>query len=391
MTPATAPSRFKPLKRIIFILLGLYLGALLLYGLAIILNPETYSKSVDIDQRLSQAQETLRQKKIESPSDVKVLEKAQLRLLEATAEHFRIHAVIAAKAADISQLQQVKPGAIQGLLDGEVSQSYPYIWSYLLAGSFPIFGHALSDSPIIAYYNPYFDLALMTQWEISATSDAAAVIDTTTTIDFNLIKAWPVTGRAFIENRDSLASDTLPGSEAGTLFEVKIVNAAQTFTNSFEDRYPPFERTTIHLRINAETEQQSISIAENRIFALLQWVSDARSHSAPVNYANGIEALQGSLSATSPDKLSTLLPKNNPQSAQELFLLPQDVRAGMTPYMVIDKNVIFIDPINLPTAFISAYFEPGEEKYRLALAVLFDLHTSYSSNTLKGGLENAGE
>lgn len=390
MTSANASSRFKPLKRIIVILLGLYLGALLLYGLAIILNPETYSKSVGIDQRLSQAQETLRQKKIESPSDVEVLEKAQLRLLEATAEHFRIHAIIAAKAADISQLQQVKSGAIQGLLNGEVSQSYPYIWSYFLAGSFPIFGHALSDNPIIAYYNPYFDLALMTQWEISATIDAAAVTDTSTT-DFNLTKAWPVTGRAFIENRGSLASDTPSGSEAGTLFEIKIVNAAQTFTNSFEDRYPPFERTTIPLRINTEVEQQSISIAENRIFSLLQWVSDARSHSAPVNYANVIEALQGSLSATSPDELSALLPANNPQSAQELFLLPQDIRTGMTPYMVIDKNVIFIDPINLPTAFISAYFEPSEEEHRLALAVLFDLHTSYPGNTLKGGLENAGE
>jgi len=274
-------------------------------------------------------------------------------------------------------------------LDGEVSQNYPYIWSYFLAGSFPIFGHALSDSPIIAYYNPYFDLALMTQWEKTATSDVVKVKDTTT--GFNLIKAWPVTGRAFIENRDSLASDTPSGSEADILFEIKIVNAAQTFTNSFEDRYPPFERTVVTLQINKETKQQSISIAENRIFSLLQWVSDARSYSAPVNYANEIETLQSSLSATSPDELSALLPANNPQSAQELFLLPQDVRTGMTPYMVIDKNVIFIAPINLPTAFISAYFEPSEEKYRLALAALFDLHTSYSSNTLKGGIENAGE
>ncbi len=389
MTLATASSRFSLLKRIIFILLGLYLGILLFQGLAIILNPETYSKSVDIDQRLSKAQETLRQQKIESPSDEKALEKAQLRLLETTAEHFRVHAVIAAKAVDISQFKQVKFGAMQGLLDGEVSQNYPYIWSYFLAGSFPIFGHALSDSPIIAYYNPYFDLALMTQWEKTATSDVVKVKDTTT--GFNLIKAWPVTGRAFIEKRDSLASDTPSGSEADILFEIKIVNAAQTFTNSFEDRYPPFERTVVAQHINAETEQQSISIAENRIFSLLQWVSEARSHSAPINYANEIESLQISLSETSPDELSALLPANNPQSAQELFLLPQNVRTGMTPYMVIDKNVIFIDPINLPTAFISAYFEPSEEKYRLALAVLFDLHTSYSSNTLKGGIENADE
>jgi hypothetical protein len=53
--------------------------------------------------------------------------------------------------------------------------------------------------------------------------------------------------------------------------------------------------------------------------------------------------------------------------------------------MVINQNVIFIDPINLPTAFISTYFEPAGVEYTLALALLFDLHTSYPGNTNKGG------
>jgi len=389
MTLTAILTRLKPLLRLVYIIFGLYVVAVLLYVMVILFNPETASTSkpvsAEIDQRLSQAQESWEQKKIASPLNAQALQKAQLILLEATAEHFRTHSVTASEISNMSQFQQVRPGALARLLNAEISQTYPYIWSYLLAGSFPLFGHGLSDSPIVAYYNPYFDLALMTQWDITAASD------TTSTSIFKLKKAWPVTGRAFIESRASLASDTPPGSEPGTLFEVKIVHAAQAFTNSFEARYLPFERTTIALSIDAEVEQQSISIAENRIFSLLQWVSDARSISAPVNYANGIESLQGALAANSPDQLKALLPVNNPQSAEELFILPQTIRSGMTPYMVIDKNVIFIDPIKLPTAFISAYFEPEGVEYTLALALLFDLHTRYPGNTYNGGRDNAGK
>lgn len=390
MTLAAVTSRLKPLLRIVYILFGLYVGAVLLYIIVTLVDPETASpmpapELTEVNQRLSQAQDSWEQKKTASPLNAQALQKAQLILLEATADHFRIHSVIAPEINNMSQFQQVTPGALAGLQNSEISQSYPYIWSYLLAGSFPVFGHGLSDSPVVAYYNPYFDLALMTQWEMGTANDSAS------TGVFKLTKAWPVTGRAFIENRDSLASDTPPGSGVGKLFEVKIVNGAQGFTNSFEDRYLPFDRTTIALSIDAKVEQQSISIAENRIFALLQWVSDARSISAPVNYANGIETLQGALAATSPEQLKALLPANNPQSAEELFILSPTIRSGMTPYMVIDKNVIFIDPLKLPTAFISTYFEPVGVEYTLALALLFDLHTSYAGNTNNGGLENAAE
>ena len=49
----------------------------------------------------------------------------------------------------------------------------------------------------------------------------------------------------------------------------------------------------------------------------------------------------------------------------------------MKPYLVIEKNVIFIDPINLPTAFISVYFEPADKGYVPGLVTLFNLEASY--------------
>ncbi len=43
----------------------------------------------------------------------------------------------------IAPFEQVVPGALEDLVNGEISQAFPHIWSYLLAGSFPVFGYAL--------------------------------------------------------------------------------------------------------------------------------------------------------------------------------------------------------------------------------------------------------
>jgi hypothetical protein len=75
-----------------------------------------------------------------------------------------------------------------------------------------------------------------------------------------------------------------------------------------------------------------------------------------------------------------LLPKDNPQAAEMFFQLDPDIREGMKPYLVVDKNVIFIDPINLPTGFISVYFNPVDKTYVPGLVSLFNLEGSYADN-----------
>jgi len=380
MVAINLSSRVRRFLRYIGIAIGLYVTALLLYAIAIffitlISGSEPASTTDTIDSRLSQALVNWQLKKIASPLDSKALDDARLLLLEVTAEHFRQNAFITTETPTGTSFQQVAPKALQDMLNGKVSQAYPHLWSYLMAGAFPVFGYALGDFPVVAYYNPYFDLVLMTQWAISNTG-------------FVPIQAWPTTGRAFIEDRDSLASDKQIGKEPGTLFEVQIVNAAQGFTVVFEDRVPPLERLSSTLSIDPEAKKQAISIAENRIFSLVQWVNDARDPAKPINYAKEIDALQQALSATSSDDLKTLLPADNPQKADELFLLPANNRESMQPYLVIDRNVIFIDP-NRPTVFLSSYFEPAGQGYTLALALLFDLHKVYPSNNNKVGTKHA--
>ncbi len=390
MTTASVPSRLSAFLRYLGIAIGLYVAAVVLYGVVIFIGtllpgPEPSAVSSTNNPGLSQALANWQQLKIDSPADAQALDDAQLLLLEATAEKFRNTAFIDTATTGIAPFEQVVPGALEDLVNGEISQAFPHIWSYLLAGSFPVFGYALGDLPIVAYYNPYFDLALVTQWRLS---DAEG---TGTPAGYTLTQAWPITGRAFVEDRDPLESDIPLGRAPDTLFEVQIVNSAQIFVVDFEERVPPFERVSSPLSIAPEAKQQAISIAENRIFYLLQWVSEARDPKAPVNYANAIGALESALSATSADALAALLPADNPYTADELFtLLPADVRESMLPYLVIDENVIFIDP-NLPTAFLSTYFKPGGQGYTLALALPFDLHTIYPLNTDEATAEQADE
>ncbi|MDH5502282.1 MAG: hypothetical protein OEY72_14385, partial [Gammaproteobacteria bacterium] len=101
---------------------------------------------------------------------------------------------------------------------------------------------------------------------------------------------------------------------------------------------------------------------------------------APVNYAFVIEDLRDALAESSPDDLDKLLPPDNPQTAQQFFDISPEIRAGMRPYLAIGENVIFIDPINLPTGFISTYVQQDDNDYSLALAMFVSLEADYDGS-----------
>lgn len=293
----------------------------------------------------------------------------QLTTLDAAVEHFRAGAVGAADTKTLTMLPEVAPGALQDLLTGKITPKYPLIWPYVISGSFFVIGNSLSDEPVVAFYNPWFDVALITKWSFKDLAGAKA--------GFRLMQAIPVSGRAFLENRATINTDKPIWSGSSSLFEVRIVNAAHQFIAAFEQRYPPFGRDSATLAADNTTVATAISLAENRVFSLLRWVIDAENPAAPINYAEGIKSLRDALSASSPAKLSALLPKDNPQDADTFFRLPPEIRKGMKPYLVVDRNVIFLDPRNLPTGFISAYFPPDGAGYNLGLAALFNLEASY--------------
>jgi hypothetical protein len=293
----------------------------------------------------------------------------QLATLGRDVESFRASAAAASNMKTMTALPAVAPGALQDLGKGEISSRFPYVWPYIMAGCATVIGNSLGDEPVVAFYNPYFDVALLTKWTFRDPGH------TTAKPGFVMIQAIPMTGRAFIENRVSLSTDYPVWSDSKELFELRFLHATQNFVKVFEERYPPFARDSVVFSAGADSIATAINVSENRVFYLLRWVIDAQNASAPVNYKSGIDQFREALSAPSPGKLSALLPADNPQNAQTIFRLPSDVRKGMKPYLVIGENVIFLNPLDHPTAFIAVYFRPAAHGYVPALAALFNLNS----------------
>ena len=299
------------------------------------------------------------------------IDQSQLLFLDYEVDRFRRAAAMVTDTAAIDGLPPVVPGAFGEFMKGEISAKFPVIWPYVIAGSSIVIGNALGDEPIVAFYNPYFDVALLTRW----------VFDSTGNPGFKLAKAYPVTGRAFVEKRASLADDTQVWDVTQTrIFETALVKATQDFVVAFEERFPPAGRNKADLTMEEGATSVALARIEDRVFFFMRWIIDAQDPKAATNYASGIKQLREALSAPSEWKLKALLPADNPQGPEYFFHLAPAVREGMQPYFVVEKNVIFVNSLLLSTAFISVHFEPGEKGYKPALVTLFNLGTEEPVN-----------
>ncbi len=300
-----------------------------------------------------------------------VVDDIQMILLSQDIDRFRRAAIIESTVDAMANLPEVMPGTLKAFQEGDISTTYPYIWPYVLAGSSVMVGNSLGDDPVVAFYNPYFDVAILSRWQFQDDEESPKGVG------FKMVEAVPVSGNAFRENRPTGKTDEPAWADStAELFEVRIVEATQKFLISFEKRYPPFSDKSVNLpAVNPST---AIKLIEDRVFFLLRWVKDAQDPSASVNYAKEIDEIRKSLSAPTQGRLADLLPEDNPQDASAFFRLGREIRSGLKPYLVINRNVIFIDPINLPTGFVSVYFEPTPGKgHSLALMTLYNLEARY--------------
>src|SRR4051812_14354943 len=88
----------------------------------------------------------------------------QLAMLDRDVESFRTSAAKASDIGTMTTLPGVAPGALQELGKGQISAKFPVLWPYVMAGSCSVIGNSLADEPVVAFYNPYFDVVLLTKW-----------------------------------------------------------------------------------------------------------------------------------------------------------------------------------------------------------------------------------
>jgi hypothetical protein len=363
-------SRAKKSLRITLFVLAIAVAGFLVSAVVawrVVANPEPEPVSTSNDVGSDRLAAFLQRRNLATAAGDSGKSQAAARVLQFSnaVGEFRERAVRSVDTAAMLKLPRVEPGALRDLLGTEMSLEFPYIWPYVLAGSFYVIGNVLSEDAIAGFYNPYFDVVILTRWRY--TDDRG----------FRLERLVPVTGRAFLENRSSRVTDEPAWTELQGLFEVRLVHAAQGFANRFEQLYPVLAREARFPPIDDAAARAAVSATETRVFYLMKWVIDAQDPAAPVNYAAAIETLQSALTADSADALAALLPADNPQGAEFFLQLDPAIRAGLKPYLVVEKNVIFIDPVNLPTAFLSVYFEPAGGGYVPGLIALFNLEAVY--------------
>jgi len=287
---------------------------------------------------------------------------------------FRTTAVLASKIDVTAQLSHSAKGSLKALQDGKFSRQFPYIWPYVIAGSFCVVGNSLSEEPVAALYNPYFDVAILTRWSVTTQAGKGDKVS------YELTEAVPVSGRAFLGNRSSRREDQPVWTGSKAAFEVKFVEAAQNFVRAFERRYSPFGREVAGNFQDSDGTKNAVATIELRVMHALKWVRDAQDASAQVNYASEIKKVQGALASPFSSQLERMLPDINPQNAGIFFRLGSEIRKGMKPYLVVDRTVILIDPVNLPLGFISLHVEQDKETGPVGLMALFNLEAQYPVN-----------
>lgn len=314
----------------------------------------------------------LEKKMVKVPESETVTEMDDLQVLALGRDvgEFRDGAVLSASVAALGKLPRVRPGVFREFENGEISRRFPPIWPYVFAGSFIVLGEALGDDPVVAFFNPFFDVAILTRWRFMDEAESGA------SAGFHMIEAAPMTGTAFLADRKSKDSDQPHWANSEGLFEVMLVKSARNFVNQFEKRYPPFGHATKGIS-NEEGGPDAVAIIEKRVFALLKWVIDAQNPTAPRNYAAGLKELRAALSAPSQGRLEGWLPPGNPQGAEIFFRLDPALRGGIKPYLVVDELVILIDPLRLPIGFVAVRFQPTAAGWVPKVVGLFNLEAEY--------------
>lgn len=98
---------------------------------------------------------------LELPEDeqIEVLQDMELLVLADDVGVFRQAAAEASTIDAVAALPEVEPQALDEFVNGEISKKFPYVWPYVLSGSIYALGQIRGAEPIVAFYNPYFDVA----------------------------------------------------------------------------------------------------------------------------------------------------------------------------------------------------------------------------------------
>jgi hypothetical protein len=271
-----------------------------------------------------------------------VVEELLLVELWGKATQFRKLAVDKPKLDAWKRSALVRPGALDRLEQGKITPVYRELWNWVLMGSQVVAGSTMSDAPVVAFYNPFIDAALLTTW---------------THVDdkgWKMADAVPVTGAAFVARRASRDGDR-PGYGKGAALEEGIVANSRRFIASFEAQYPPFGRQNRGVAAGEAGTRAALKYIEEGSYALIGMLASSEG-AAQVE----VRSIHRAMTERTSDTLSLMVGAGSPLSAEGYFRLSQRTREQMTPYFSVGGVTLSVDPESLD-GFASLRLDGGSQ------------------------------
>ncbi|MBX7246836.1 MAG: hypothetical protein K1X53_15170 [Candidatus Sumerlaeaceae bacterium] len=249
------------------------------------------------------------------------------------------------------------------LRDSPVGRDVPEAWACFFAGSFVLMGHAAAPKPVMAYYNPWLDAALITQWE------------------------WQG-GHPFMQRAVLWVASEFPEADGGakssyarwlvdsesTPIPEALRSRYQKFVAAFDAAYPvsPDGGASLLLAPNQEQVVEWVGRQAVDVLATLLRVQ-RRGHPA---YSDDLHRFRQALQNGDRAALAAMLPEEGGAGADTLLKLPAGLRARLVPTYAIAREggpvIAFLGITDMPRFYVLTAFaaKPGD---RMTKALVCDL------------------
>lgn len=235
------------------------------------------------------------------------------------------------------------PASLEFLRSSEVGREAPHVWAYFFSCSLLLIGHAQDSAPVIGFYNPFLDAALLTRW--SWKGDQATISDAT---------LW--VGTCFPDGQAAAPQYPRWMSTARTTpLHEALLAGEREFVSRFDREFPIQPVDSLKFPQPGRRAEAQTFI-EQQAAAQLLTLMKLRTH-------RGLANLRRALAEGRASALDALIPQGSSFNSATLLKLPRELRERLLPSFALcsaEHTIVVLSLPALPRFYILAQFGNAE-------------------------------
>lgn len=217
---------------------------------------------------------------------------------------------------------------------------YKHLWPFFFSGSLIKSGYQQGSTPVIAFYNPYVDAAVFTQWSESEISPKITNICILLGVD--VIGGGDRSNPRWSTGNDCLAANLLDGWTS--------------FSSAFPHSSVEFSSNDL---VASSQASQNFKIVEQRCLAITRELAHLGRGSAAADSGNALRLLLDDCKDPTGRRLEARLPANNPVPADAITSLGSSLLNRLRPTLFINAPegaVIVLIDSSEPSTMLTTHF-----------------------------------